>query len=106
MGFLNFFSDQKNSQMARLPAGSFTLDGEGRVMTSTLPHSFPTAQMREIGKKILATFQAAQKAEIPLSEIVIQYTALKLQARKLRKGAIVFLAPQTLKQTPNNQTVH
>jgi hypothetical protein len=105
MGFLNLFSSPKNSRLARLPAGSFTLDGEGRVMTSTLPQSFSSTQMREIGRKVLAAFQAARKAEIPLSEIVVQYTALKLQARKLRHGAIVFLAPQTLTSPRKTQPV-
>lgn len=105
MGLLDLFSESKNPSLARLPAGSFTLDGQGRLMTSTLPHSFPAGQLQEIGKKVLAAFQAAQTAEMPLSEMVIQYTALKLQVRKLNNGAIVFLAPQTLKHKPNHQLV-
>ncbi len=105
MGLLNLFSPPPPQRVTRLPAGSFTLHNDGRVMTSTLPHSFPAAQMREIGRKVLATFQSAKKAEIPLSEILVQYTALKLQARKLRNGAIVFLAPQNLTRTPKNRLI-
>ncbi len=106
MGLLNLFTNGKSPRLARLPAGSFTLDNDGRVMTSTLPQSFPAAQMREIGRKVLTAFQAAKKAEIPLTEIVVNYTALKLQARKLRNGAFVFLAPQTLTQTLEKQAVN
>ncbi len=35
---------------------------------------------------------------MPLTEITVQYSALKLQARELGGGAIVFLMPQTLDQ--------
>ena len=78
----------------RLPSGSFTLDREGRVMTSTLPQSFPASQMKEIGARVLASFRAAKKAQMPLSEIIIHYAALKVLARELRGGAIIFLMPQ------------
>jgi hypothetical protein len=83
----------------RLPSGSFTLDREGRVMTSTLPQSFSEAQMRAIGEKVLASFRAAQRAQMPLSEIIVHYAALKLLARELRGGAIIFLMPQAFNQT-------
>jgi hypothetical protein len=96
MGLLSFLSKSKGDRLMRLPSGSFTLDREGKVMTSTLPQSFPAAQMREIGQRVLASFQAAKKAQMPLSEIIIYYAALKLLARELRGGAIVFLMPQSL----------
>ena len=38
---------------------------------------------------------------MPLSEIIIHYSALKLLARELRGGAIVFLMPHTLNQRVN-----
>ncbi len=84
----------------RLPSGSFTLNREGKVLTSTLPQSFPEACIHEISKRVLDSFRVAQKAQIPLSEIVIQYAALKLLARELRGGAIIFLMPQAFQPSP------
>jgi len=105
MGLLSFFSKSR-SRLMRLPSGSFTLDREGRVMTSTLPQSFPESQMCAIGEKVLASFRAAQRAQMPLSEIIVHYAALKLLARELRGGAIIFLVPQAfnqnLKRSPTN----
>ncbi len=94
MGFLKRFSQPKPQALLRLPAGSFTLDRHGKVMTSTLPQSFPESCVQEISRRVLDSFHAAEKAEMPLSEIVIQYSALKLLARELRGGAIIFLMPQ------------
>ncbi len=98
MGLLSLFSKRSSDLLMRLPSGSFTLDREGKVMTSTLPQSFPAAQMREIGQRVLASFEAAKKAQMPLAEIIIHYAALKLLARELRGGAIVFLMPQSPNQ--------
>jgi hypothetical protein len=98
MGFLDFFSKQDKPTLGRLPSGSFTVDATGRVLSSTLPSDFPAAQLQEIANQVLAAFRNAQKAQLPVSELVVQYAALKLTARELRGGAIVFLAPQTLKR--------
>lgn len=103
MGFLSRFFKPADSGLVHLPAGSFTLDRDGRVMTSTLPQSFPSEHLRAIGDKVLASFQSAKKAQMPLSEIIIHYSALKLLARELRGGAIVFLMPQSHNQQPNSQ---
>ena len=85
----------KSRPMTR-PSGSFTVDREGHVITFTLPQSFPAAQMQEMGQVVLAYFQGAQQAQIPVKELVVTYPTLKLTARELRGGAIVFLAPQPL----------
>lgn len=88
-----------------LPAGSFTLDRDGRIMTSTLPQSFPSEHLRAIGDRVLASFKFAKKAQIPLTELIVQFSALKLLAKELRGGAIVFLMPQSLNhnQKPNSK---
>ena len=98
MGILSRFFKPTKSELVHLPSGSFTLDREGRVMTSTLPQSFPAERLKEIGAHVLASFSAAKKAQMPLAEIIIHYSALKLLARELRGGAIVFLMPQSLIQ--------
>jgi hypothetical protein len=82
----------------RLPSGSFTMDAQGKIMTSTLPQSFPESRMREIGQHVLRTFRVAREAQLPLAEVIIHYATLKLLARELRGGAIVFLMPQNLNQ--------
>jgi len=77
-----------------LPSGSFTLNRDGRIMTSTLPQAFPEAQALEIGQVVLSSFRSAESARMPLAEIIVNFASLKLLARELRGGAIVFLVPQ------------
>ena len=96
MGFLNFFSKPIPQTLLRLPSGSFTLDRSGRVVVTTLPSGFPMELLLEIGERILCTFRDAQAAQLPLGELVVYYPALKITARELRGGAIVYLLPQTL----------
>lgn len=98
MGFLNFIFRSAKSRLTRLPSGSFTMDRRGRVISTTLPQSFPASQMQEMGQQVLAFFRAAETARMPLSEMVVYYSALKVSARELRGGAIVFVTPQTLSQ--------
>jgi len=80
MGLLNLFRKPASSTLVRLPSGSFTLDRDGQLMTSTLPQSFPRQTMLEIGRLVLASFREARRAQMPL-------------ARELRGGAIIFLMP-------------
>jgi hypothetical protein len=99
MGFLKFFSRAKPTPgLIRVPSGSFTMDRQGKIITSTLPQAFPQALVREIGQQVLTCFRNAQTAELALTEVTIHYAALKLLARELRGGAIVFLMPQALNQ--------
>jgi len=103
MGFLNIFSKSDPTKLAPLPSGSFTLDREGRLMTSTLPRSYPEANLLEIGQRVLSVFRSADQAKLPITELLVHYNALKLLARELRGGAIIFLMPQTLPQTSNKK---
>ena len=94
MGFLDLFTKPAPTP-PRLPSGSFSVDREGNILVSTLPLAFPETLMREIGCHVLQSFQSAQAARLPLSELVVHYASLKLTARDLRGGAIIFLSPQT-----------
>lgn len=96
MGILGLFNRTQGTTLLRLPSGSFTLDRFGRVLASTLPQSFPPEVVEQIGKLVLSTFSSAQSAEIPLSELAVEFATLKITARELRGGAIVFLAPRGL----------
>jgi hypothetical protein len=98
MGFLTRLFKSADPGLVHLPSGSFTVDRDGGVITSTLPQSFPSSHRDAIGQQVLASFRSAEKARMPLTEITVQYSALKLQARELRGGAIVFLMPQNMNQ--------
>lgn len=103
MGFLSRFFKPADTALIHLPAGSFTLDRDGKIMTSTLPQSFPAEHLHAIGDHVLASFKSAKKAQMPLTELTINYSALKLQARELRGGAIIFLMPQSLNPQQNSK---
>lgn len=98
MGLLSRLFGSSEPGLVHLPSGSFTLDKNGDVITSTLPQSFPTGHRDAIGQQILTSFRLAKRANLPLAEITVQFSALKLQARELGDGAIVFLMPQGMEQ--------
>jgi hypothetical protein len=93
MGFLKIFNKSSQRKLVRLPSGSFTLDQDGRMMTSTLPQAFPEETLLEIGQQVLASFREARKAQMPMAEIIVHYATLKVLARELRGGAMIFLMP-------------
>jgi len=43
----------------------------------------------------LNAFRQATTAQLPLSELVVEYPSLRITARELRGGAIIFLAPKS-----------
>ena len=100
MGILNFFTKPASALMP-LPRGSFTVDREGRLLASTLPQAFPTELAEDIATEVLGAFKTAQTARIVLHEVIIRYANLKLTARELRGGAIIFLVPQTFANVPS-----
>jgi hypothetical protein len=95
MGLLSLFA-RTPAQLQPLPRGSFTVDSDGRVLASTLPHTVSPALAVDIATEVLAAFRTAQAARLPLTELVIRYSSLKLTARELRGGAIIFLTPRNL----------
>ncbi len=92
MGLLKIFSKPAPG-LLRLPAGSFTVDRSGRVLTETLPSNFPDELVEEIARQVLTTFREAAAAQLPLEELVVDYPSFKITARDLRGGAMVFLSP-------------
>lgn len=92
MGLLSFFSKPARP-LLKLPSGSFTVDRTGEVVVATLPSSFPANLTSEIGKAVLEAFRDAQEAHLPLNELVVHYPSLRVTAREMRGGAIVFLTP-------------
>ena len=97
MGFVTqFFIKPRKPALVRQPSGSFTIDRDGKVMTSTLPRSFLPANMQSIAKRVLASFAAARKAEIKIAELSVEFAEIKLVARDMRGGAIIYLEPQAV----------
>jgi hypothetical protein len=75
--------------------GSFTMDRTGKIVASTLPGTYPVESVRAIGGTVLRIFQSAQERHLPLREITLTYAAVKLTAREMRGGAMIFLTPRT-----------
>lgn len=102
MGLLDIFSkpapEQPTSGMAKLPSGSLTIDKDGKIITSTIPRSFAESHLHDISSHVLETFRSAREVQLTVGEIMLQYAAFKVTARELRGGAIIFLAPQSLKK--------
>jgi hypothetical protein len=94
MGLLTFFS-KPAPELLKIPSGSFTVDREGDVVIGTLPSSFPEELVHDISQLVLGTFREAGEAQLPLTELHITYPSLKITAKELRGGAIVFLSPKS-----------
>jgi hypothetical protein len=94
MGFLTKLTPK--SGLHRLPSGTFTVDPNGEIVSSTVPQWVPEAQVEEIGREILAVFRAAGEAHLQFSEMKVQYEAFKITAREMRGGAIIYLSPKTM----------
>ena len=95
MGFLDKFTKPAKTELKRLPSGSFTVDADCHIVSSTVPRTIPEAQLKEIGQNILAVFRGAREANMQFTELIVQYPAFKITAREMRGGALVFLAPKT-----------
>ena len=94
MGFVtHYFIKPFKRPLAQPPAGSFLIDGNGQIFSSTLPGSFPPDRVKFIGEKILAAFTQAAQAGLPLRELSVKYERFKFQARHLPSGALIYLIP-------------
>ena len=93
MGFLKRFF-RSRAAVQQLPTGSLTVDREGQVVTSTVSSAYPKPLLRDIGQEVLTLFRQAREAQMPLAEISLHFASLRITARELRGGAIIFLFPQ------------
>jgi hypothetical protein len=100
MGFLTKINKAPRPELKRLPSGTFTIDADCRIVSSTVPSVVPEAQTRDIGRQVLAIFEGARNANLPFSELIVQYAAFKITARQMRGGAIIFLSPRALQTVP------
>ena len=93
MGFLKRFF-RSRAAVQQLPTGSLTVDRNGQVVTTTVSSAYPKALLREIGREVLLLFREARASQMPLAEVSLHYASLRITARELRGGAIIFLFPQ------------
>jgi hypothetical protein len=99
MGFLNLFS-KSGAAVQRLPSGSFTVDRNGNIVTTTVASSYPVEFLNEIAREVLFLFKEARNVQVPMTEFSLNFASLQITARELRGGAIVFLSPTTT-SSPN-----
>jgi hypothetical protein len=103
MGLLTLFSKPAPT-LLRLPSGSFTVDREGVLILDTFPSTFPSSIVKAISRQVLSAFKEANASQLPLSQLTINYPSLKITARELRGGAIVFLSPKATSFDPHAPT--
>ena len=85
----------------QLPTGTITVDRRGRIITSTVSSAYPKDLLHGVGRDVIRLFHEARAAQMPLAEVALHFGSLRITARELRGGAIIFLFPQTaLSPTP------
>lgn len=73
--------------------GSFTMDLDGNVIFSTLASTVSERVKEQIGRAVLAAFGAAAESKVRVTEFTVQYAALRITAREMRGGVLVFVTP-------------
>jgi hypothetical protein len=91
---MDLMTKSGTAELKRLPSGTFTVDAEGGVISSTVPQSVPRLLLDEIGRAVVSVFRGAREARAGFGELVVQYAAFKITAREMRGGAIIFLSPK------------
>ncbi len=94
MGFLNLFSSKGTPDVQVLPSGSLTVNREGEILASTVSSAVPQELLQEIGLRILKLFRQAQNAQVPITQLTLNFASLQISARELRGGAMIFLTPK------------
>ena len=94
MGLLDFFGKGPAADPLKLPSGSFSVDRNGHILSSTLPQSFPAEFLHAIAREVLSAFHEAQKSQLAFSELHVRFSGFKIAAREMRGGALIFLSPQ------------
>lgn len=94
MGLLsNIFGSP--ASVTQLPSGTITVDRAGKIVSSTVSSAYPAARLQAIAREVIALFREARTAQLPLAEVSVHFASLRVTARELRGGAIIFLFPQT-----------
>jgi hypothetical protein len=94
MGFLKKYFGPR-AAVQQLPTGTLTVDRHGHIVTSTVSSAYPKDLLQGIGRDVLELFREARTAQMPLAEVSLHFGSLRITARELRGGAIIFVFPQT-----------
>ena len=94
MGLLDLLGKSK-PMLQRLPSGSVCVDRKGNILASTIRAGSADETVQVIVRQVLKAFESAASAQLPLSELRVNYPSFRITARSLQGGAILFLAPQT-----------
>ena len=86
-----------------LPTGSITVSRDGGVITSTVSSAYPRSLLLEIAREVLRLFREAREAQLSLSELSLHFASLRITAREIQGGAVIFLSPQNDLATPNKK---
>ena len=95
MGILKRIFAGSHAAVQQLPAGTVTVDRQGNIVTSTVSAAYPGNLLHSLGRDVLELFREARTAQMPLSEVSLHFGSMRITARELRGGAIIFLYPQT-----------
>jgi hypothetical protein len=79
------------------------VDRRGHVVTATVSSAYPLALLNEIGLGVQTLFTEARASQITLTELSLNFGSLRITARELRGGAIIFLNAQTARSTLKHQ---
>jgi hypothetical protein len=89
----------------QLPTGTITVDRQGNIVTSTVSSAFSKRLLKDIAHDVLELLREARLAQMPLAEVSLNFGSLRITARELRGGAIIFLLPQAaLFATPSSSS--
>lgn len=105
MGLLGWFSKKEAAQPPALPNGSMTMDRNGVILTSTLQKDVPKEALQQTGLAVLHIFREAKAAGVDLTEIDFQLGLVKIKAREMRGGAMIFFSPRGTGSGPKETSV-
>lgn len=94
MGFLNIFSSKSSPEVQILPSGSLTVDRDAQILASTVSSAVPEDVLQDIGARVLQLFRQARNAQVPITQLTLNFASLQVTARELRGGAMIFLTPK------------
>lgn len=94
---MKFFGQSRVKRSFDIPRGAFTYDSAGGILVGSVPQAW----MEEFGPMLVKTLRkafgvAAEKGLI-LNEIALYYAGVRIVARDLRGGGIVYLLPLAAK---------
>jgi hypothetical protein len=95
MGFLKKIFGSAAGSVQELPMGSLTVNAQGEIVTTTVSSAYSESLLSDIAREVLVIFREAKNSQLPLAEVTIHFASLRVTARELRGGAIIFLLPQT-----------